>query len=680
MTLPNCADMLASPSTSLTQRWPYPVFEDLRNAILDLGHALVVQGLILTEAHLKDGDTKPFVAVIAPEFRVLLHADRLLDGLSCDLQLTFEPDPIAAFLKERRSQVVGQIKLKAQIKQALTLLAQPDHHGSAHEILAQRLFTIMGQAVQPTPTVSTAMTCQPLVDAALQQQVRQEKLLNQVTTQIRQSLELPIILQTAVEKIRECIEADRFLIYQFVAQDPPVDGSEPGTQPPYGFIAYEARANQTITAFVQSEIPEQWAIHPEQYQRACQEDAITSAEIRRRVELRDGNQTASDRGDVLAQLVMPLLVQNHLWGLLIAHQCTQARDWEPREVEFLDHIAEHLAIAIHQAQLYQQLQSQKQTLEEQVAQRTQELRDALGEMQSANRVKSDFLATMSHELRTPLTCVIGMSATLIRWSLGPLNDKQRGYLQTIHDSGEHLLELINDILDLSHVESGKAALNLSEFSLVALVQQTAQMLRDKAEGAQINLKVLLKIPPDRDRFVADLRRVKQILYNLLSNAIKFTPPNGDVTLRAWVEGNTVIFQVEDSGIGIPQSQQPMLFQKFQQLDTSIRRTYEGAGLGLALTKQFVDMHHGWIEVNSAAGQGATFTVELPNQRLLQSGDAMLQLPYSPDNNTRIVLIEDDEEVATLICEMLTAAGYHVVWLLEDSTAIEQIHFLQPALA
>ncbi|NJM77085.1 MAG: response regulator [Acaryochloridaceae cyanobacterium RU_4_10] len=333
----------------------------------------------------------------------------------------------------------------------------------------------------------------------------------------------------------------------------------------------------------------------------------------------------------------------------------------------------------HQAQLHQQLQAQKQTLEDKVTQRTKELQDALVSTQSANRVKSDFLATMSHELRTPLTCVIGMSATLIRWSLGPLNDKQRTYLQTIHDSGEHLLELINDILELSHAESGKATLNLSEFSLTSLAQQSVQMLREKAEAGGLNFKTILKIPANRDRFVADPRRVKQIVYNLLSNAIKFTPSGGEVTLQAWLEPNTVIFQVEDTGIGIPLSQQPLLFQKFQQLDTSYRRTYEGAGLGLALTKQFVDLHRGWIEVSSTEGQGSIFTVEIPNQEFLAPDDVV-----APQNTTgtspRVVLIEENEETATLICEMLTAAGYHVVWIVEDSTAIDQVRFLQPSAA
>jgi two-component system, sensor histidine kinase and response regulator len=317
-----------------------------------------------------------------------------------------------------------------------------------------------------------------------------------------------------------------------------------------------------------------------------------------------------------------------------------------------------------------------ETEDEILEQRVQALQEALTATESANRSKNDFLATMSHELRTPLTCVIGMSATLLRWSLGPLNDKQRSYLKTIHDSGEHLLELINDILDLSQVEAGKATLSLTEFSLSHVARQCLQVMRDKAISAGVELRTEILTLPERDLFVADQRRFRQILFNLLSNAIKFTPEGGLVTLRLWLENKVAIIQVEDTGIGIPEHKKPLLFQKFQQLDTSYRRSYEGLGLGLALTKQLIEMHHGWVDVDSTEGKGSTFTVEIPMQQLADIGRSKGESPMLG----RIALIEDHEETATLICELLTAAGFQVIWMMEPSSAVEQIQLLQPIAA
>lgn len=663
-------------------------FESLKAALLNLRQSIAQNengGVTLTDDLLTAAGitaSSRFLVMVTPEFRVLLRAELVSAEVTEAAVLSFEAKTIAAFLKKMRSQVTKQPALKAQVTQALAIPIQPSGAASAYEALIKQLCDLLGQQQFIAQQLPSASTCRPIVDAALHQQVRQEQLINQVTAQIRQSLELPVILQTAVHKIQECLSVDRLLIYQF---DTPVSPSKSKRANATftvrsGSIAYESCSSEAIAPLTLTK--HQWATSAKTYQAYSKGERIaTSAAAASALDLLDGPVgLLHEDYAVRAQFVTPLLVQNQLWGLLIAHHCGQPHEWKVREIEFLEQVTEHLAIAIHQAQLYQQLQGQKQTLEEQVEQRTQELSEALAEIQVANRAKSEFLATMSHELRTPLTCVIGMSATLLRWSLGPLNDKQRGYLQTIHDSGEHLLELINDILDFSQAESGKAVLNLSEFSLTALAQQSVQMLRETAEKNDIQLRLNLKIMPQRDRFVADARRVKEILFSLISNAIKFTPEEGEVTLRVWVEPNAAIFQVEDSGIGIPSAQQSLLFQKFQQLDASYRRSYEGAGLGLAIAKQLVDLHRGWIEVSSVEGQGSTFTVEIPNQKLLMGDEELGRSRYTSELNARVVLIEDNEESATLICEMLTAAGYHVVWIVEDSTALQQIQFLQPVAA
>jgi len=321
---------------------------------------------------------------------------------------------------------------------------------------------------------------------------------------------------------------------------------------------------------------------------------------------------------------------------------------------------------------------QRDTLEQQVIERTQDLHDAMLAAETASRAKSEFIAAISHELRTPLTAIIGMSATLLRWSLGELNERQRGFIQTIYDSGQHLLELINDILDLSQLEAGNTVLKLSVFSLTMLAQQTLKTMQEVADQREVHLELDSRVDGRHDRFIADPYRVQQILLNLLSNAIKFTPSGGRVTLRVFADDGSAIFQVKDTGIGIPEEKRSLLFQKFQQLDTSYQRMYQGTGLGLALTKQLVELHGGRITVDSTVGVGTVFTVQLPS-RQEHSGvvpDAPIEL--IPDNDQkRIILVENHEESANILCDMLTTAGYQLVWILESATAISQIEVLQP---
>lgn len=562
------------------------------------------------------------------------------------------------------------------------------------------------------------------MDKALYQQLEQERLLNQVTGQIRQSLELSVILSTAVERLQQILQVDRLLIYQFDFQWslPPGEcsielgwdtddedrdtqqmtlsrslsgRSKPGKNGYRGCVTYEARSSEKILSVLHlSEADSCFFQTPEaqaKYKKSraslivndvenTYADSPCFLEFLRRIQVR-------------AKVVFSIVVQEQLWGLLIAHKCSQPRSWTEEETKFMTQVTEHLSIAIYQAQLYTQLQQQKQTLERRVVERTQALHDALLAAQSANRAKSEFLATMSHELRTPLTCVIGISATLLRlYSNGagikqlPV-EKQQEYLHKIHDSGEHLLELINDILELSQVEAGKTVLQISEFSLTKLAQQSLYSFKDRAEEQNILLIDDIQVKSAQDIFIADRRRVKQILSNLLSNAIKFTPERGKVTLQVRVDGNTAIFKIEDTGIGIPQEQQPLLFEKFQQLDSSYRRQYGGTGLGLALTKQLVELHGGAIKFTSTENVGSTFTVYLPtqpvpsrnSQQQVKDSAFKTSLPTAYANNPlgRFVLIENDEEIATLICEILTAAGYQVVWLVEGLTALEQIQLLQP---
>jgi signal transduction histidine kinase len=426
-----------------------------------------------------------------------------------------------------------------------------------------------------------------------------------------------------VEQVREFLQLDRLVIYQFEKSGVRREHFEQGEKrtitnyelpitnyTPTGCVTYEARSTKAIPSVLNYKEENCFIQNSQCWDKYRGGFTCAVADVEKAYILSPCLLDFFRSMQVRAIIITPIVLGEKLWGLLIAHQCTEPRLWLDNEKNLLRQISEQLAIAIHQAELLSSLKQEKQTLEQRVVERTQALYDALLAAQAASRAKSEFLSTMSHELRTPLTSVIGMSATLLRWPLGELSERQRQYLQIIHDSGEQLLSLINDILELSQIEAGKAALNISNFSLAALAEASIRSFSEKARRQTVNLTLDLKIKP-AFHLSADPRRVGQILWNLLSNAIKFTPEGGMVVLRIWNEKDNAVLQVEDTGIGIREEQLPLLFEKFQQLDTPLRRRYEGTGLGLALTKQLVELHRGRIEVESTVGLGSIFTVWLP---------------------------------------------------------------------
>jgi signal transduction histidine kinase len=239
------------------------------------------------------------------------------------------------------------------------------------------------------------------------------------------------------------------------------------------------------------------------------------------------------------------------------------------------------------------------------------MNDELGrlykELEAASRHKSEFLANMSHELRTPLNAIIGFSQVLREQMFGELNEKQAEYLDDILSSGQHLLNLINDILDLSKVEAGRMELQPSVFPLADVLEGSMVMVRERATRQGVDL--VTDIDPAVGVVEADERKIKQVLFNLLSNAVKFTPQGGRITLAARCTADAVEIAVTDTGIGIGADDQARIFDEFYQVGRA--KTQEGTGLGLALTKRLVELHHGELRVESAPGAGSTFTVVLP---------------------------------------------------------------------
>jgi signal transduction histidine kinase len=237
------------------------------------------------------------------------------------------------------------------------------------------------------------------------------------------------------------------------------------------------------------------------------------------------------------------------------------------------------------------------------------------ELETASRHKSEFLANMSHELRTPLNAVIGFSEVLQDRLFGELNEKQAEYVADIHASGRHLLALINDILDLSKIEAGRMELQVSRFALSSVLENAVALARERATRQGISLGI--EVDPSAGVIEADERKLKQVLFNLLTNALKFTARGGHVEVSARGAGNEVHVSVKDDGIGIAAADQARIFEEFQQVGQS--QLQEGTGLGLALSRRFVELHGGRLWVESEPGNGSTFTFTLPRTRAPGAG-------------------------------------------------------------
>ncbi len=240
-----------------------------------------------------------------------------------------------------------------------------------------------------------------------------------------------------------------------------------------------------------------------------------------------------------------------------------------------------------------------------------EIENKSRELEVANKHKSAFLASMSHELRTPLNAIIGFSEVLLARLFGELNEKQDDYLKDIHASGRHLLNLINDVLDLSKVEAGRMELEPSQFDLPAALADAMTLIRERATRHGIALA--LETSPVLGTVSADERKLKQILLNLLSNAVKFTPDGGRIDVTATRETDGVLIAVKDTGIGIAPEDQEAVFEEFRQVGGDYTSKQEGTGLGLALTRRFVELHGGRIWVESAPGKGSTFYFTIPER-------------------------------------------------------------------
>ena len=355
---------------------------------------------------------------------------------------------------------------------------------------------------------------------------------------------------------------------------------------------------------------------------------------------------ARELGGFRTMLGVPMLAGEKVIGVITLWR-EQVEAFGDRTLGLITTFAAQGAIAVQNAQLFR-------------------------ELEVAGRHKSEFLASMSHELRTPLNAVIGFSDVLLERMFGELNERQEEYVRDIRDSGRHLLELINEILDLSKVEAGRMELEPSALSLPDMLEQGLSMVRERA--ARHGIAITLDVAPAVGVIWADELKLKQVVLNLLTNAVKFTPDGGSVSVGANIVDAEAQVVVRDTGIGIEEADHERIFEAFQRGGREARS--EGTGLGLTLSKRIVELHGGRIWMSSRPGEGSTFGFAVPVRPQDATKEEAVELAAERDMET-VLVVEDDPHSAELLSVYLEGAGYRIAHARDGAEGLELARRLRP---
>ncbi|HTP80951.1 MAG TPA: response regulator [Bacteroidota bacterium] len=383
-------------------------------------------------------------------------------------------------------------------------------------------------------------------------------------------------------------------------------------------------------------------------------------------------------------IAVPIVFQDRLLGVLVL---ASMQSFDQAKKEIINNSVPQLGVALTNAMNNEA--TRKLSME--IATRNEELNSKNAELEKLYKVKSDFLASMSHELRTPLNSIIGFSSVLIGPTGDPLTRDQRMAIEKVLKNGKHLLQLINDILDLSKLESGRMSVSIETEDVVSVVSSCVLTVEPLVKSKNVSIRQ--EIPEDLPVLTTDIVKIRQILVNLLSNAAKFTE-QGEILVKVWQHDGKVSFSVKDSGIGIEQKNLGLIFEEFQQVDSSSTRKYKGTGLGLPIARKLAQILEGDLAVASVFGQGSTFTLTIPpvypHKTAAQTvpppaprpapvaAAAIKEVKASP-KGSQILCIDDDPDVIEILRKYLVPEGYSVAGALSGDEGIELAAKIKPAL-